>query len=173
MTIVKTTQDQQQRGQEAANLRYEDGLRKQDRPGWTGGKCPKNEYFGILGELGAANYLGIPDSELCLYSVNTLDYRKPDLMNCVEVKCGRCFTTYDIAKGARIIMWVRPVVKGSTYYCRFEHCKAKVHLHLTGDVEILGWNYVTDDFLVMGDRRYVKEMRDPALLRGLDWPVAA
>lgn len=169
MILVPTTADDRTAGQTAAMKRFEANLDTIDRPGWTGGKCPKNEYFGILGEIGAAIYLGYPVEDLVLYSDNSADYKAPD-MGPIEVKCGKSFTDWDVNKGAKVILWVRPVEATSVYYCNIPSCTTKIHNHLTGDVQIRGWNFVTDEFTGMGVRHYVKKMRDPSGLLGLSWP---
>ena len=143
LTLATVNELQRELAKQAAWKRYYDGLNKQDRPGWLGGKCPVSEYYGNVSELGAANYLGIPTEDIVLFSTNPMDYTKPDA-GVWEFKAGTGWTRNDVRKGARYILWAKPVELDETFDCGIATCGTRSHKRLSGDVLIRGWNHVED-----------------------------
>lgn len=168
-TLVEVTAAQIEEAKDASWKRYWDGLNKQDRPGWTGGKCPVNEYYGIINELGSANYLGIPTDELVLYSPNYKDYQKPDA-GIWEFKAGDMWTIGDVRKGVRYVLWGKPQQLNETFECGIETCGHGIHQRLSGLVLIRGWSNTKDttSYHRYGDRFYPKPMHR---LNTLPWVV--
>lgn len=145
VTLIDTTLEQREAAKEAARKRYEYNRWTPNRAGWLGGKCPVSEYRGILGEIGAANHLGLDWTELVLFSTNPDDFTTPDL-GVWEVKAGSTFSDKDIAKGAKYILWVNPWNNGQVFDCGYDTCHTLApHKSLSGQVEILGWTDLTED----------------------------
>jgi hypothetical protein len=140
--MERITDEQLKAAKEAAIKRYKHNLWTPDRPGWTYGKCPKNEYRAIVAEIGAANFLGIDWRLLCLYSPDSQDFKGADLGEW-EVKAGNKFTKKDLSKG-KYILWVKPHA-GKTYECDVETCGYKTHEAVDGLVEIRGWTHLEED----------------------------
>jgi hypothetical protein len=146
MTILleTVTAEQKKAARKAAEKRYQHNLWTPDRAGWTGGKCPVNEYRAIVAELAAANFLGVDWKEMCLYSPNKADYTTADL-GVWEVKAGNKFTKKDKAKGAQYILWVMPWTTDEVFECGYETCGKGTHKKLNGQVEIRGWTDIDAD----------------------------
>lgn len=171
MTLVTVTTKQIKEARQAALLRYADGLDKPDRAGWLGGKCPVSEYYGIINELGSANYLGIPTEDLCLYSSNPADYTKPDA-GIWEFKAGNKWTISDVHKGVRYILWAQPVMLEETFPCLYNSCPKDYHHKFSGQVEIRGWSNVkdSDQYRRMGNVYFPKAINE---LSTIPWGVKA
>lgn len=172
-TVMEVTATQIEAAKEAAYLRYTDGLAKQDRPGWTGGKCPVSEYYGIMAELGAANYLGVPTEDVCLYSKDSGDYKKADF-GVWDAKAGSKWTVGDVRKGVRYVLWTAPVVLMDEFECGITTCGHGKHNRLDTHVLIRGWSNTKDsaNYVRMGNLFYPKPMQP---LDTIPWktPVAA
>lgn len=171
-----TTEEQRHAAKKAAWQNYNDKLFTPDRPGWTAGKCPVSEYYAKIGELGAANALGYDWHNLCLYSPNPADYKKPDIGDW-DIKAGSSFTDYDIAKGVRFILWVTPWNNGNRFACNISTCKIRKHETLSGVVEIRGWTDLADlDLCSNFGGRYKPAgtaMRNATTIPVMEWGVAA
>lgn len=176
MVTTTTTLEQREAAKQAAVKNYYDKIGCPDRKGWKAGKCPVSEYYGKIAEIGAANYMGYDWKQLCLYSPNKADYTKPDIGDW-DIKAGSSFTDKDIAKGVRNILWVTPWNTGKPHYCGFDTCGHKVHLTLSGVVEIRGWTSTDDLHLCSDFGGYYKPtgdaFRNVATLPAFEWGVAA
>lgn len=142
-SIIQTTEEAQKAAYDAAVKNYWDKYDCPDSPEWTRGKCVETEYYAKVAEVGAAEYVGYGWQNLCLYSPDPADYKVPD-MGDWEIKAGKCFTTDDIKKGARYVLWVRPEETTEVYYCNSKKCGVKIHRRLSGLVTIRCWTDLSD-----------------------------
>lgn len=148
--LTETTMEMQQAAKTAAQQRYQYNRWTPNRAGWHGGKCPVTEYFGILAELGAADFLGYDWHDVVLFSTNPADFTAPDIDDW-EIKAGSTFSKKDIAKGAKRILWVTPWDNGYRFECGYDTCAVGHHKKLSGLVEIRGWtDLALDDYADFG-----------------------
>lgn len=165
--IQATTAVMRKAAREASLLNYNDKKYTPDRPGWTGGKCPRSEYYGKVAEIGAAEFTGYGWQNLCLYSPNREDYIKPDLGEW-DVKAGYRFNQHDIEKGVKYILWVEPLKTGLVYKCNVETCGYGTHEQLSGEVLIRGWTHIEEDLPRMKHYGSVYKLPHEAAMRSVD-----
>jgi len=146
---VRLTREQLDTGKIAAKARYEYNRFTPDRAGWTGGKCPVNEYRGVLGEIAGMQYLGYDWHDLVLYSVDPEDFKRPDYQDW-DFKTGSRIYKTDIAKGVHKFLWVTPYETTRTFNCGYDTCTNRTHYSQSGLVEIRGWT-TTDDMELFED----------------------
>ena len=127
-----------------------------------------------MGEIGSANALNYNWHQLCLFSTDPADFRKPD-MGVWEVKIGNSFTNKDFRKGARYIIWANPLVKQTGFYCRIPTCEEKYHQFYDSKVEIRGWTDLSNpaEYSDFGDYFKPSDMHNASTLPYIDWGVAA
>lgn len=155
--------------------RYEYNRWTPDRPGWTGGKCPRSEYRGLIGESGAADFLGVPQESLCFYSSDRDDFTKADIYingYGIEVKTGYKFRDKDFAK-ADIILFVTPVMNNKWTKCVYDTCGISLHQTYSGAVEVKGWITGDDERTDLGGYYSAAALRSPEALLTYVWDVAA